>query len=246
MHLDEEQVQRLLHGQLAAGTESSARDHIATCAECRSRLAEAEREEEWVFERLRRLDHSQPKVDVESIMMPRGRPVPAWGRLAAGIFLALAATGVAYAAPGSPLPRLIEQVIQLIGANLERRVRTTPSAGTGESQAGIAVAPGERLAIVFRGDSTGDTAVVSLTDSAEVIVRARGGTTTFSTESDQLRIGHRGGPAKFEIRIPRMAPLVEVEVRGRRVLMKQNSRLTADVGPDSTGRYLFPLSNSAP
>jgi hypothetical protein len=246
MHLDEEQVQRLLHGQLAPAIESSARDHVATCPECRSRLDEAKREEEWVLERLRRLDHRPPRVDVETVMKARVARAPAWGRLAAGIFLAVAAAGVAYATPGSPLPRLIEQVIQLIGANPERRVRTAPSATPGESQAGIAVAPGERLTIAFLGDPAGDTAIVSLTDSTEVIVRALGGTTTFTTENDRLTIGHQGRPARFEILIPRTAPLVEVDVEGRRLLIKENVRLTADVEPDSRGRYLIPLSNSPP
>jgi hypothetical protein len=245
MHLDDEQVQRLLHGELGA-VESSVRDHLDRCPECRSRLAEAEGEEAWVLDRLRRLDHGQPRVSLEKVLAANPRRAPAWGRLAAGIFLGLAAAGVAYAAPGSPLPRVIDQIINLLRPAPPTQVVPAPPLSPGESRAGIAVAPGNRLTIVLLEDHAEDTAIVSLTDSAEVIVRAVGGSTTFTSGTERLAIVHQGGPATFEILIPRAAPLVQVEVEGRRILVKESSRVTADVGPDSKGRYVIPLSDSAP
>ncbi|MGH9260031.1 MAG: zf-HC2 domain-containing protein, partial [Acidimicrobiales bacterium] len=41
MHLEVEQIQRLLHGELDAPGRESVTGHLATCAECRSRLAGA-------------------------------------------------------------------------------------------------------------------------------------------------------------------------------------------------------------
>ena len=83
MHLDEEQVQRLLHGETAPRVETGVRDHLARCEECRSRLVEAEREERWVLERLGRVDRAPPPVVVEAILnrgdgRARGAAIGKW------------------------------------------------------------------------------------------------------------------------------------------------------------------------
>jgi anti-sigma factor RsiW len=247
MHLDEERMQRLLHDELGAPAQVSVRDHLATCLECRSRLAEAEREEAWVFDRLRRLDHALPQVNAEALMSVRAPRASAWPRVAAGIFLALAAAGVAYAAPGSPLPRLLEQVIQWIAPGSQWGIESSsPPSSAPDSQAGIAIAPGDRLTIVFVEDRLQDTASVSLTDSSEVIVRALGGRTTFSSDNDRLVVGHQGTPAKFDILIPRAAPYVEVWAGDHRILLKEGSRIVTSVHPSAEGGYLLPLSRSEP
>ncbi|HEV7366038.1 MAG TPA: hypothetical protein VGN76_09360 [Gemmatimonadales bacterium] len=248
MHLDEEQVQRLLHGEpVTAGM--PARDHLAVCAECRARLEEAERDEGWVFDRLRRLDHGVPAIGMDRVKSASAKGVPAWGRLAAGIFLALAVAGVAYAAPGSPLPRMLSSLIHLIAGSSERPPSPEPLPPGGqreESQAGIAVAPGDRLTVVFLGDQGGSTARVSLTDGADLMVRAVGGITTFTSDADRLTVAHEGSPASFEVLVPRAAPLVELLSGGRRRLIKQGTGIVADVPPDSQGHYLIPLSRPAP
>jgi hypothetical protein len=246
MHLDEEQVQRLLHGELGGPAATSVRHHLDTCPECRFRMTEAEGEEAWVLDRLGRLDHARPKLTAEAILGARPRRASGWGRMAAGIFLTLAAAGVAYAAPGSPLPRVIDRIINLVSRAPERPVKPAPSPSAKESQAGIAVAPGTRLTIVFLGDQSEDTAIISLTDSAEVMVRALGGTTTFTSEHDRLAIGHQGGPATFEILIPRTAPSVEVRAGGRRLLLKEGSGIITVARPNQEGQYLLPLSSSEP
>jgi hypothetical protein len=246
MHLDEEQVQRLLHGELGPSAEALARSHLGGCSECRFRLGQAEREEEWVFDRLRGLDHIRPPVSVESVLALRGRRVPAWGRLAAGIFLALTVAGVAYALPGSPLPRVIDHLIQLARPAPKPTTKTTPLPASSDSQAGIAIAPGSRLTIVFPEGRSEDTVVVSLTDDTDVLVRAPGGGATFTSDADRLSIGHRGPPARFEILIPRGAPLVEVRAGSRRILFKEGSRISTAAEPEPDGRYLIPLSRSKP
>lgn len=244
MHLDDEQVQRLLHGQLEAQVTVSARTHLEACAECRSRLREAEQEDAWVLERLRLLDHTPPQVNARALMSLPRRQARAWGRLAAGIFLALAAVGVAYATPGSPLPRVVDRLLQWIGATPPRQASPVPSGKAGGSQAGIAVAPGSRLAVVFLTDQPGDTAAVSLTDSAEVVVRATGGKTTFTSDSERLVVDHRGPAARFEILIPRSAPSVELLAGGRQLFSKKGSSIVSRAGPGAEGRYIIPLSRA--
>jgi hypothetical protein len=128
------------------------------------------------------------------------------------------------------------------GANLGR----APSPEAARGQAGIAVAPGDRLTIAFAVEQSGGTATVSLTDGSDVVVRALGGTTTFTSEVDRLSIEHRGAPGCFEILIPRGAPSVEIRVGGRRSFLTEASRVETEYPRDAEGRYLLPLSRSAP
>jgi len=44
MHLDDERLQRLLHGELEPGAETSIMGHLATCDPCRDQLTAARRE----------------------------------------------------------------------------------------------------------------------------------------------------------------------------------------------------------
>jgi hypothetical protein len=250
MHLDEEQLQRLLHGE-ALATGSVARDHVARCEECRFRLTEAEREERWVLERLSGVDHAPPRVAIEAIMQQKqGRWQGGWGnagwaRLAAGLLLALAAVGVAYAAPGSPVRGVLQRIVEWVGGS-KPSIRAAPSAARAGSQAGIAVAPGDRFTLAFPIDQSGGTATVSLTNGADVVVRARGGTTTFTSEVDHLSIEHSGAPGYFEILIPRSAPWVEIRVGGRRSFITEASRVETEYPGDAEGRYVLPLSRPAP
>ncbi|MFL5519133.1 MAG: zf-HC2 domain-containing protein, partial [Gemmatimonadales bacterium] len=197
MHLDEELVQRLLHGESSPGAEMAVRDHLAQCEECRSRLADAEREERWVLERLRRVDRAPPRVLPEAIMSRGRRRAGGWGRLAAGIVLALAAAGAAYAAPGSPVPGVLRRMAEWVGGSSRPPIRAAPPVATRGGQAGIAVAPGDRLTIAFAVEQPGGAATVSLTDGSDVTVRALGGRTTFTSEVDRLSIEHRGAPGQF-------------------------------------------------
>ena len=103
MHLNEEQLQRLLHGELSAGARRNAGDHLAACNECRERLVLAQRDEGEILELLRQVDHPLPAVDAEALAA-RARGIGlVWGRWAAGILLVLGTVGAAYAVPGSPV-----------------------------------------------------------------------------------------------------------------------------------------------
>jgi hypothetical protein len=242
MHLDEETIQRLLGSDADPTLATSAEEHLASCAECRSRLDDARREEGWIFDQLRQLDHVPPEVSARGIIAGSRRK-PGWARLAASVVLAAGIAGVAYAAPGSPLPRFVSRIVALISPP-----PGPPASPAGKAsqpappaQAGIALDPGGHLIIAFVSYQSGDTAVVSLLDGDDAVVEASGGTTTFNSEANRLLIQHSGAPARFRISIPRSAPSVQLTVGGRSILVKQKGKLTADVLPDSLGRYVFPL-----
>ena len=244
MHLDEEQLQRLLHGELGS-REAAAREHLEACPECRYRVTEAEGEESWVFDRLHRLDHATPKVSAQ--MVSRSRAGTSYRqRLAAGIFLAVVATGAAYAIPGSPLPRVVNRIIQAVNGRSSRQVAIpmTRSPVPG-AQAGIVVAAGERLLIVFPLVQSGGEATVSLTEGPDVVVRAPDGA-AFTSDVDRLLIDSVSPGGRFEIQIPRTAPLVEIRAGGRRLFLKKLSRIVTDAPPDDEGNYRLPLSGSEP
>jgi len=240
MHLDEDQVQRLLHGELTPPAEAALRSHLATCEECRLRVEQATREQEEVFELLRTIDHSPPHANVSAIAArARGRR-RRWGERAAAIIIALAAAGAAYAAPGSPLPELLRRVIASDVRAPRAPAPARPLPGR-ELTGGITVAPGNRFTIVFTASQASGLATVSLTDGEDIVVRAVGGRPSFASDVDRLSIGNAKGDASFEIEIPRNAPWVEIRIGDRRVLLKTLSRVQTDGRPDAEGRYLIRL-----
>jgi hypothetical protein len=244
MHLDDVQLQRMLHRE-PGGAEPSLGEHLSTCVDCRSRLTEAEQDEQWVLQRLRALDHAARPVSVEQIIASASARAPVWHRWAAGIVLLLMAAGVAYAAPGSPLPGVVHRLIGLLQGREESRAAPIPPPPVDASQAGIAVDPGRRLTIVFAGDQPEGVAIVSLSDGSEIVLRAAGGTTAFTSDIDRVTIDHSGQPATTEILIPRHAPRVEIRARGRRIFLKADSSIVTSARPDPEGRYRLPLASES-
>ncbi len=243
MHLAEEQIQRLLHGEVARAAARDIQEHLAACPECRDRVREAEREDQWVIGRLRVLDHPAPPLRAADIARAaRSSHSWRWGRWAAGIFLAAAIAGGAYAAPGSPLPGVLARLLRSDGNPASSISPRRPERRA--TSAGIAVAPGARLTVSFPNGGSGDSAVVSFSKRDQVEIQARGGETSFRSDPDRLIVDHRGSPGRFEILIPRTAPLVEVEVGARRILLKKGPDIIAPVTPDSLGRYVIPLVSS--
>jgi len=245
MHLDQEQIQRLMHRELGSA-EATVRGHLETCQDCRYKVAEAEQGEAWVLAQLRGLDHPVPRVNPETLVRLRRRAARGYQRLAAGIVLALVAAGAAYALPGSPLPGVVQRIVELLRWTPSHQTppATTPRPGVG-FQAGIAVDPGDRLTILFPAQS-GAKAVVSLAEGGDVMVRALDGA-TFTSDVDRLLIEHRAVPApRYEIQIPRAAPWVEIQVGGHRVLLQRSGRIITGVAPDAQGRYRLVLSGSTP
>ncbi|MGH7567470.1 MAG: anti-sigma factor family protein [Gemmatimonadales bacterium] len=242
MHLDDDQVQRLLHGELAQPVVVALREHLAGCAPCRERVAAAERDENEVHALLRAVDHPVPRLDPEAVaarVRAHGLLAPRI-RWAAGILLALGLAGVAYAAPGSPLRRWVRAVAERLGGGSSRPPAPAPPQTPDSGIAGIAVVPGRALVIRFTAPQTVGQAQVSLTDGAEVVVRAPIGAATFTSDVGQLVIDNRGssgaGGGNFAIQIPRAAPRVEIWVAEQRVFLKEGARV---IGPS-----VFPLSQT--
>jgi hypothetical protein len=239
MHLDDERLQRLLHGEVAAHAAAAARAHVAGCAECRQRFEDAEREERWLAGVLRAVDHAAPAVSAESLARRASRGAVVWGRRAAMVALGLAVAGGAWALPGSPLRRWVAAAGRWLAAPPAPPDSLQASSAPA---AGIAVAPGARLTIVIAPPPRAATVTVVLSDSADVVARAGAGTASFLTDAGRLRITVADPAAHLEIALPRAAAWVEILVEGRRLLLKDGSRVVTDATPDATGRYVLPLA----
>ena len=241
MHLDDERVQRLLHGELEPAGERLARQHLAVCDDCRGLVDEARAEEHRLFALLREVDHPLP--DREPTFSAGRSPGTRWERWAAGILLVAAAAGAAYAAPGSPLSAALDRLVTIIAPAEPQTPNDTAATDTVAAGAGIAVTPGDRLTIQFLMEGDSALATLSLTDGDEAVVRAVAGAATFSSDVDRLSV-RSAGPARFEVLIPRSALWVEVLAGDTRVFRKRAAQVTAESEPDAGGRYGLRLSRS--
>ncbi len=249
MHIDEEQIERLRHGELSRTAERSAREHLAECNDCRRRAAEAQQEEAEVHALLGEVDLPAPAVGAGAIAararaqtQPRGRARDSgrW-RWAAGFLVAAGVAGAAYALPGSPVRAWVKTVVERIG-NRPEPTPPAPAATPDRRVAGIAVSPGQSLLILFASPQAVGQARVSLGDGAEVVVRAPIGAAAFTSDLDRLVIDNPGSSATFEIEIPRAAPHVEIRVKGARIFLKQGPQVTARESADESGSYSLPLA----
>jgi anti-sigma factor RsiW len=245
MHLDDERIQRLLHGELEPAGERLARQHLAACGDCRTLVDEARGEEHRIFGLLRKVDHPIPETDPRVMLAAGPRPRPRWERWAAGLLLVAAAGGAAYAAPGSPLPGVVGRLVTILAPTRYQPGAGPTASGTAASGAGIAVTPGDRLTIRFLAESDGAFATLSLTDGHEILVRAVEGAATFSSDVERLSV-RSPGPVRFEILIPRSAPWVEVLAGDTRVFRKRAAEVVSEAEPGADGRYGLALSSPGP
>ena len=245
MHLDDERVQRLLHGELRPADERLARQHLAECPDCRVVVDGARAEEQRIFSLLREVDHPLPEADPAAILATGRAPSVRWERWAAGFLLVAVAGGVAYAAPGSPLPAALDRFIAWAAPAQAPAVPSAPTGAGAPSGAGIAVAPGERLTIRFTGDRDSAVATVSLTDGDEVLVRAVEGVASFTSDVDRLSV-RSTGRARYEILIPRSAPSVEIVAGEHPIFRLDASRAVMGPPRDAAGRYVLHLFHRGP
>jgi anti-sigma factor RsiW len=234
MHLDAEQLQRLLDRELRPPDEAAMREHLAHCADCRRRVAEAEQADAELQAQLRLLDHDLPLIGAAEVAARGRERAPGFRRLrwVAGIFLALGLAGAAYAAPGSPVGGWVRAALAWVSGDPNGTPRQAPGP---EPRAGIAVAPGQDLIISFASRPLRAEVQVILIDGQDVVVRAPMGSATFTSDVERLVIHPAGdvAGAVFEIEIPRAAPRVEIQVQGERRFVKQ--------GPVISGPYRFAL-----
>ena len=259
MHLDEEKVERLVHGEMHDATAQAAEAHIAVCESCRRRVNEVRQGDELVFSLLRHIDTPAPAIPVSSVLRKaaaRTAPAPRlvladvrrrkfdW-RWAAALLIAASIAGAAgYLVPGSPMPGIVKAALKMIAAPSPDPAPVPAAAGTTTSFGGIQAVPGRSFTIAFARASQGSEARLVLTDGAQVEIRSLEGEVRFSVPGDSLvSIENTGapGPRRFEILIPRSAPRVDLVVAGRRVFRKEGSTITTSVAADERGRYTIPF-----
>jgi hypothetical protein len=241
-HLDEEQLERLLHRELAPALEAAAREHVAGCTDCHARLVAAEREWQETADLLGKLDHGVPRIPAGAVIA-KARGV-VWGRRVAGVLIALGLAGAAYAMPGSPLPVWVETVARLVrgGPDTPPGPQVSPIPDPGE--AGIAVDPGRDLIIAFTPPPVEGEARVVWSPGRSVVVRTLAGSATFSSDPNRLEV-HSQGVAAFAIEVPLDAPRVEIQVGGRRVFLKEGSRVTTGPAVETAGGFLLRFGPAA-
>lgn len=239
MHLDDERIQRLLHGELG-GVEPETRLHLSECAVCRNLLEKARVDEARIFGLLARVDHEHPAVDPRVVFGRRGKSAGhPWGRRAAAVLLGAAIAGVAYAAPGSPIPGMLERLVRR-GSDVERRSPASEAQGQHPGGGGIAVEPTDGMVIDLAAAGESASATVALSDGAEVVVRALEGTATFGSDPGRVSVLAAGG-ARLEVLIPRSAASVEVRIGATPVFRKLAGDSVTALPADSTGHYRIPL-----
>ena len=199
---------------------------------------------------LQHLDHPVPVVEVSDIVARAGRQSRRW-KLAAGVLLALAGAGGAYALPGSPLRRWIQSAGDRTRTELSApspsptpspQAQATPGVPAG---AGIAVNPGRSLVIQFTAAQPRSEARVSLVDSALVVVQSSSSAVRFTSDLDRLRIDNTNAAGQFEIRIPQAADRVEIRVGDTSVFLKAGSRIATRGNRLPEGSWVIPLHQTA-
>ena len=242
MHLNDEQIQRLMHGELDAHARESVSRHAAECLDCARALATAMREENDIFDLLEHVDHDAPIVDAARFATPPREGSPVWVRRVAGIVVVAALAGAAYAIPGSPLPTLVKKLAAIMTGE-----RATPPAADDVSipgapvTSGIAVAAGDEFVIQFAGAQESGEATIRLTDDTFVRVRVINGTAAFTTDAGRLHVENRGSAADYQIELPRATGRIEIRVASSVVWQGHDGHVITDAAPDSTGLYHLPL-----
>jgi len=192
------------------------------------------------------LDGDAPHVSVDDVIA-RARATRAvrapWLRWAAGIVLAFAVAGVAYAAPG-PVAGWLERVGRLVGLGVEDPTPVVTPAAAADSS-GVALDASGVVVIRFDARGLAGHARVSLSDEGQVVVRAAAGSTRFTSEPDRLVVEHTTSDT-VEIRVPRGAASVRIEIDSTAVFTKDGSEVATAAPGDSLDAWLVPLGSGAP
>jgi hypothetical protein len=244
MHLDQEHIERLLHGELPAAARQGMREHLAGCDRCRERLDSARRDEAEIFALFRQVDHPPPTVSAEAVADRARSAGLVWGRWAAGILMVVGLAGAAYAAPGSPLRDWVRSAAAWIGVSEPSRREPMLTEPPAARVAGISAQPGPEFVIDFKAPEPGGEAHVSLTTGTEVTVRAPVGAASFTSAAARLVIDNSSSGATYEIEIPRTARRVEIRVAGKRLFLKEGLRVVSRSPIEARSRYSILLSLS--
>lgn len=246
MHLDTETLERLLHDELDPRREAESRGHLDTCPDCRERLADAGRREARIFGLFEELDHEPTAAH---LALPEGhraarepaRNRPAWYRIAASIAFVIAAGGVLYALPGSPLREWIT------GPGADERGVGDEEAGrfeeVAEALSGLTVRPDGPYEIAFLARQSSGRIRVELTPSRDVQIRVAGEPVGLESGPDRLVVSNARSRSSYEIRLPATGPPIGILLDGRIVFRKHGDRVETAADLDPSGAYLIDLSS---
>jgi hypothetical protein len=243
MHLTEDQVQRILHGEEVG---DAALAHQASCLECQALVRRAGEEEAGILDLLHSVDQDPPSITAAAIADLAGAPIPRRPRQvrwAAVLLLACILGGGAYALPGSPLKGWLAALLaggsrESPGPTVDSIVPTEPP----EGGSGIAVDPGTFLAIGFDAPRPGGQVRVTLTDRRQVVVQGPEGAVRFTSGPDRLDVLLRADSIMVAVSIPRTAARVAILAGDRQLLLQEGSRIISPFSPNPDGSYTLPLA----
>jgi hypothetical protein len=225
MHVDDDQLQGLLDGELSADAERTTRQHIAACTECARRLEATARDHEETEWLLRHLDHpATPATSTQIIAMAQRRPFRI-SRRAAAVLLALGLAGGAYA------------VQRALVNNPQQETPDPVPAASATAASGIAITPGDSLLILFAHEDVARNIRVWLSDSADVMVRSASAGPAYTADMNRITIGGDTPPADFEIRLPRQTRRIDIRAGSRLLWRKDGARITSEFVVDGNGSY---------
>lgn len=237
MHLDTETLERALHGELDPAARATVADHLASCAACADRLAEAGPEERGLFRLLEELDHEPPAIDWGAVTRESRSGGSARSLIAASVAFLLVATGILYALPGSPLRGWVDTVVR----GDPEAVAPAPVQGD-PALSGIAVEPADPFEVHFAGFQRTGRVRLTLVPSTRLELKVVGETVELESGADRLVVSNESSTSSYELQIPRALGSLRVRVGGTAVFDKQGERIRTRLSPDSTGAYVIDLS----
>jgi hypothetical protein len=238
MHPDDAALMALTDRELPPGLSAEHDAHLATCADCRNRLADIQALTDETAGALQLLDVAPPSISF-STLVARSRPHRSASRVrrwAAAAVFALALSGLALAAPRSALRDWLRSVLDASSRPPAERLRTAHIPApeqfrdTVADHSGVTVNPGASLRIDFaRWQASGEIAI-RLSESPQVSVRTAAGAAAFSTSTGLLGIDNASSTANYEMSVPRHASRIEIRVAGSRVFLREISTGVLNTG----------------
>ncbi|MEX1256136.1 MAG: hypothetical protein WEG36_00810 [Gemmatimonadota bacterium] len=190
---------------------------------------------------LSHLDHPVPEVSLDDVWSrAQGREPRRWRHSwAAGVILALGVAGVAYAAPGSPIPRWIRALTERDGVDAG-----APTAQA-EDLRGLSFGAGEPLLVEIAPSSQPYSLRVTLTDDAAILVGTSRDDTEFDVRPNGVRV-QIAPEDMLHVRLPRGAARVEVVGQGRTLFLWDGVQIRTEASREADGSLLLRVVPPAP